>query len=129
MMISLPCSSLSPNTARIPALSSARLRRTSRSLIVSFVAARFDACFLDQFVRGEIGQIVERLDARLAEHTSIASVSTRQFGQRIFDTQFAAFGAICFFAAIQSFLRTALQFFGQLFVVKPSIPAISSGST
>ena len=83
------------------------------------------ALLLDQLVGGEIGEVVERPDARLAQRHQHLLGEVRQFGQRILDAELAALLAGGGFAALERFGGAALQL-DAMSSSRPSIEAISS---
>ena len=83
-------------------MSSARLRRLG-------AAARLRPLLLDQLVGREIGEIVERPDAGLAQRHQHLLGEVRQLGQRILDAEPAALLAGSGFAALERLGGAALK--------------------
>src|SRR5687768_16213312 len=83
---------------------------------ILLAAARLDPLLLDQLVGGEVGQIVERLDAGLAQGHQHLLGEIGHFGQRIVDAHRAALLAGGLLLALQRFLGAALQLGGELLV-------------
>src|SRR5918993_436413 len=78
--------------------------------------ARLLTLLLDELVGGEVGEIVERLDARLAQCNQHRLGQMRKLGQRILDTEATALLAGSGLAALQRFGGAALQLAGDLVV-------------
>ena len=96
--------------------------RTTRGRAIGIVATpRRLAPLGDQFIRGKVGQIVERLDPGFAKRDQHRLAQMRHGRQIIFHAKLAPRGAMPLFLTFQSFGGAALQFFGQLFV-KPFDP-------
>src|SRR5438067_1634134 len=77
--------------------------------LARFAAAGFDALLLDELVSGEVGEIVERLDPRLAEGDEHLLGEVRKFGQSILHAERASLLAGRGFAPLERFAGAALQ--------------------
>ncbi len=86
----------------MPPLSSGRL-------VGLGAAARLLALLLDELVGREVGEVVERLDARLAERDQHRLGEVRKLGERILDAKAAALLAGRGFAALERFGGAALK--------------------
>ena len=115
MMISLPCSSLRPYSPSTPPLSSGRGRSRSRRS-GGLPAARRLALLGDQLVGREIGEIVEGLDAGLAEGDEHLLGQMGNLGEGIVDAESLPLAAVGFLALGQRFLGAFLQLFGEFVV-------------
>ena len=109
-MISLPCSSVRAVFGQDSALVLGALGRRLGA------AARLLALLLDQLVGREIGKIVERLDARLAQGHQHLLGEVRKLGQRVLDAKAAALLAGRGFAALERFGGAALELAGDFVV-------------
>ena len=110
MMISFPCSSVRAVFGQDSALVLGALGRRLGA------AARLLALLLDELVGREIGEVVERLDARLAQGHQHLLGEVRKLGQRILDAKATAFLAGSGFAALERFGGAALELAGDLVV-------------
>ena len=81
------------------------------------LAALLGPLLLDELVGGEIGEIVERLDAGLAERDQHCLVEVRKLGQRVLDAKAATFLAGSRLAALERFGGAALKLGGDIVVV------------
>src|SRR5690606_9227874 len=105
-----------PELAQHAALVLGTLRPAHRRTVGVLPAPRSFALLGNQLVGGEVRQIVERLDARLAEHDQHFLSEVRDLGQSVIDTQLAALVAEALFLALERLDGAALQLFGQLLV-------------
>src|SRR3546814_9803497 len=92
-----------------------------RSLVLGALAACRAATVVlallgDQFVGREVGEVVERLDPRLAEHDEHRFGQVRDVGQIVLDAEGATFLSGRFLAAFEPFGGAALQFLREFLV-------------
>src|SRR6185312_3673878 len=86
--------------------------------IARLAAAGLDSLLLDQLVRGEIGEIVERSDVGLAQSHQHLLGEVRELGERILDAQLAALFTRRGLAALECLGRSVLQLRGDV-VIEP----------